>query len=452
LSANWRSPALVLTGAAAILALGLGLRQSFALFLPANADLGWARGDFSFALAVSTLVWGLAQPFFGAWADQKGAGRVVAVGGLLFAAGLGSMPLATTPLALTLSAGLMVGLGLGATGFGVILGVVGRAFAPERRSAALGIASSGASFGQFLALPLGPLLTSALGWQATLLVLAGIALATVPLALAMVEPRPPVAAPANRLSLVETLREARAHAGFRYLTAGFFVSGAQIAFILGHLPAYLLEVRMTPGVGATALALIGASSIAGCVVTGYLGARQSRKVLLAGIHVLRALLVALFLGLPVSPATVYLFAAGIGFLWLGTVPLASGLVLQLLGARFACTLLGVLFLAYQLGGFVGMWLGGHSLGVGGSYDPVWAGGMALGVVAAILHLPIDEPPLEQAGAGEVSRRGRHAVPLWIGLAILCPVLVLLALRGYYAPSVLIDFANIKLCALAAVPA
>jgi predicted MFS family arabinose efflux permease len=452
LSANWRNPALVLACAAIVLALGLGIRQSFGLFLPADADLGWKRNDFAFAIGVSTLVWGLAQPLFGAWADRSGAGRVVAAGGLLFAAGLGSMPLAATPLALTLSAGLMVGLGLAATGFGVILGVVGRAFGPERRSVALGIASSGASFGQFLALPLGPLLTSALGWQATLLVLAGIALATVPLALAMVERRASEAAPGDRRSLAETLRQARDHTGFRYLTAGFLVSGAQIAFILGHLPAYLLELRMTPAVGATALALIGVFSVAGCVVSGYLGERLSKKVLLSCIHVLRALLVALFLGFPVSPPTVYLFAAGIGFLWLGTVPLASGLLLHLFGARFACTLLGVLFLAYQLGGFAGMWLGGHSVGATSSFAPVWAGGMALGVVAALLNLLIDERPLAPAGTGEVRAGSRHAAPWWIGLAVLCPVLALLALRGYYAPSVLIDFANIKLCAHAAVTA
>jgi len=452
LSTNWRTPALVLACAAIVLALGLGIRQSFGLFLPANVDPGWTRSDFAFAIGVSTLVWGLAQPLFGAWADRNGAGRVVALGGLLFAAGLGSMPLAATPVALTLSAGLMVGLGLAATGFGVILGVVGRAFAPERRAVALGIASAGASFGQFLALPLGPLLTSALGWQATLLVLAGIALAIVPLASAMAQRPTSAPAPGDKLSLADTLRQARAHAGFRYLTAGFFVSGAQISFILGHLPAYLLEVQMTPAVGATALALIGLFSIAGCTLSGYLGGRFSKRVLLSGIHVLRALLVALFLGLPVSPPTVYLFAAGIGFLWLGTVPLASALVLHLFGARFACTLLGVLFLAYQLGGFAGMWLGGHSLGATSSYDPVWAGGMALGVVAALLNLLIDERPLAHAGPGGVRVGSRRAASWWIGLAIVCPVLALLALRGYYAPSVLIDFANIKLCALVAVTA
>ena len=450
LPANWRTPALALACGAIILALGLGIRQSFGLFLPTSAELGWGRSHFSFAMALSNLIWGLTQPFFGAWADKKGAGRVVVVSGLLFAGGLGLMPLATTPLALYLSAGLLVGLGLAGTSFGVILGVVGRAFAPERRSLALGIASAGGSFGQFLALPLGPLLTSALGWQTTLLVLAGIVLVTVPLAAAMVEQRPPMAAPGIRHALAEALRDARADAGFRYLTAGFFVSGSQMVFILGHLPAYLLDVRMTPTVGATALALIGLFSIAGCIVAGYLGGRLSKKYLLSGIHVLRAVLVALFLGAPVSPLTACLFAAGIGFLWLGTVPLASGLVVQRFGARFACTLLGILFLAYQLGGLVGMWLGGHSLDATGSYDPLWVGGMALGVIAAILNLAIDERPVEHADAAGASARGWHAAPWWVGLAILCPVLAMLALRGYYAPSVLIDFANVKLCALAAV--
>jgi MFS family permease len=449
LPANWRTPVLVLACGAIILALGLGIRQSFSLFLPTSAELGWGRSHFSFAMALSNLIWGLAQPFFGAWADKKGAGRVVVVSGLLFAGGLGLMPLATTPLMLHLSAGLMMGLGLGGMSFGVILGVVSRAFPPERRSLVLGIACSGGSFGQFLMLPSGPLLISALGWQTMLLVLAGTILATVPLAVAMVERRSAVAAVGTQHSLAEALREAGAHAGFRYLTAGFFVSGAQVAFILGHLPAYLSDVRMTSSVGATALALIGLFNIAGCVVAGYLGGRVSKKYLLSGIHVLRAVLVALFLGLPVSPLTVYLFAAGIGFLWLGTVPLTSGLVAQIFGVRFACTLFGIVFLAYQLGGFVGMWLGGHSFDATGSYDPMWVGGMALGVIAAILALPIDERPVAHAGAAGVTVPGGRATRWWVALAIICPVLTVLALRGYHTPSVLIDFANIKLCVLAA---
>jgi predicted MFS family arabinose efflux permease len=316
---------------------------------------------------------------------------------LLFASGLALMPFSTTPLMLDVSAGLMVGLGLSGVSFGVILGVVGRAFPPERRSLALGIASSGGSFGQFLMLPFGQLLISTLGWQTALLVLAGIIMATVPLAVAMMEGRRPVATGVQQ-SLNQALREAGAHSGFWYLTAGFFVCGFQVAFISVHLPAYLLDVKMTPAVGATALALIGLFNIAGSFFAGYLGGRFSKKHLLSGIYILRAVIIALFLVLPVSPMTVYLFAAGIGFLWLGTVPLTNGLVAQIFGVRFVSMLFGIVFLSHQIGSFIGVWLGGYLFDATGSYHLVWIGSIALGVIAAILNLPIDERPVERMEA------------------------------------------------------
>jgi len=397
-TANWRTPVLVLVCGAIILTLGLGIRASFGLFLqPMSTDLGWGRSHFSFAMALSNLIWGLAQPFFGAWADKKGAGRVVAVSALLYAGGLALMPFSTTPLMLDASAGLMVGLGLSGVSFGVILGVVGRAFPPERRSLALGIASSGGSFGQFLMLPFGQLLISTLGWQTALLILAGTIMATVPLAAAMMEGRRPVATGAQQ-SLNQALREAGAHSGFWYLTAGFFVCGFQVAFISVHLPAYLVDVRMTPAVGATALALIGLFNIAGSFVAGYLGGRFSKKYLLSGIYILRAVIIALFLVLPVTPLTVYLFAAGIGFLWLGTVPLTNGLVAQIFGVRFVSMLFGIVFLSHQIGSFAGVWLGGYLFDATGSYNLVWIGSIALGVIAAILNLPIDERPVERMEA------------------------------------------------------
>jgi len=397
-TANWRTPVLVLVCGAIILTLGLGIRASFGLFLqPMSTDLGWGRSHFSFAMALSNLIWGLAQPFFGAWADKQGAGRVVVVSGLLYAGGLALMPFSTTPLMLDASAGLMVGLGLSGVSFGVILGVVGRAFPPERRSLALGIASSGGSFGQFLMLPFGQLLISTLGWQTALLVLAGTIMATVPLAAAMMEGRRPVATGAQQ-SLNQALREAGGHSGFWYLTAGFFVCGFQVAFISVHLPAYLVDVKMTPAVGAMALALIGLFNIAGSFVAGYLGGRFSKKYLLSGIYILRAVIIALFLVLPVTPLTVYLFAAGIGFLWLGTVPLTNGLVAQIFGVRFVSMLFGIVFLSHQIGSFAGVWLGGYLFDATGSYNLVWIGSIALGVIAAILNLPIDERPVERMEA------------------------------------------------------
>ena len=397
LTAHWRTPALVLICGAMILVLSLGIRQSYSLFAqPMSVDLAWGRGNFTFAMALSNLIWGLAQPFFGAWADRKGAGRVVAVSGLLFAGGLALMPLATTPLMLDLSAGLLVGLGLSGVTFAVILGAVGRAFPPERRSLALGIASSGGAFGQFLMLPFGEILISAVGWQSALLVLAGTVLASVPLAAAMVERQRPLHADATPPSLRETLRRACAHTGFRYLTAGFFVCGFQVAFILGQLPAYLLDVKMAPIVGVSALALTGLFNIAGPIVSGYLGGRLSKKYLLSGIYILRALIVTMFLGLPVSPLTACVFAAGAGFLWLSTVPLTCGLIAQIFGVRFVSALFGIVFLSYQLGNIAGMWLAGHSLEPGGSYDLVWFGGIASGVIAAMLNVLIDERPLQGA--------------------------------------------------------
>ena len=400
LSSNWRTPTLVLICAGIILTLALGTRQTFGLFLqPMSSELGWGRGHYSFALALSNLIWGIAQPFFGAWADKRGAGRVVAVCGLLYAAGLALMPFSTTPLMLDLSAGLLIGLGLSGVSFGIILGVVGRAFPPERRSFALGIASSGGSFGQFLMLPFGQLLISSFGWQVALMALAGTILATVPLATAMVEARRPAAQDAAKTqSLSSALREAGRHVGFWYLTAGFFVCGFQVAFISVHLPAYLLDVKMSPAVGATALALIGLFNIGGSFAAGYLGGRFSKKYLLSSIYFLRAGIVGLFVLFPVTPLSVYLFAAGIGFLWLGTVPLTNGLVGQIFGVRYVSTLFGIVFFSHQVGSFTGVWLGGYLFDATGSYTVVWVASIALAVLAGIINLPIDERPIERLSA------------------------------------------------------
>jgi predicted MFS family arabinose efflux permease len=319
---------------------------------------------------------------------------VVATSGVLYAIGLALMPFSNTPMLLNLSAGLLIGLGLSGVSFGVILGVVGRAFPAERRSFALGIASSGGSFGQFLMLPLGQLLISSFGWQIALLALAGIILATVPLAVAMMEARQPAAASDNKpQSLSTALREASRHAGFWYLTAGFFVCGFQVAFISVHLPAYLLDLKLSPSVGATALALIGLFNIAGSFAAGYLGGRYSKKYLLSSIYLLRAGIIALFLLLPVTPMSVYLFAGVIGFLWLGTVPLTNGLVGQIFGVRYVSTLFGIVFFSHQLGSFTGVWLGGRLFDATGSYTSIWIASIALGVLAAIINLPIDERPL-----------------------------------------------------------
>lgn len=394
---SWRTPTVVLVCAAIILTLALGTRQTFGLFLqPMSTELGWGRNNYSFALALSNLIWGMAQPFFGAWADKQGSGRVVAISGLLYALGLVLMPFSTTPLMLDFSAGLLIGLGISGVSFGIILGVVGRAFPPERRSFALGIASSGGSFGQFLMVPFGAWLIGQLDWKHALMVLAGTVLATVPLAVAMMERRRTAGGSSVETkpqSLSAALREASRHTGFWYLTAGFFVCGFQVAFISIHLPVYLRDLNLSLSVAGWALALIGLFNIFGSFAAGYLGGRYSKKYLLSSIYILRAVIIALFLLAPVSPMSVYLFAAGIGFLWLGTVPLTNGLVGQIFGVRYVSTLFGIVFLSHQVGSFLGVWLGGYLFDLTGSYTLVWIGSIALGVAAALLNLPIDERPV-----------------------------------------------------------
>ena len=402
---SWRTPTVVLVCGAVILTLALGVRQTFGLFLqPMSVELGWGRGHYSFALALSNLIWGLAQPCFGAWADKPGSGRVVAFSGLLYAAGLALMPFSTTPLMLDFSAGLLIGLGISGVSFGIILGVVGRAFPPERRSVALGIASAGGSFGQFLMVPFGAWLIGAIDWKHALLVLAGVILATVPLAVAMVEAPKAArssnagAADARPQSLSSALREAGKHSGFWYLTAGFFVCGFQIAFISIHLPVYLRDLNLPLTVAGWALALIGLFNIFGSFTAGYLGARFSKKYVLSSIYFLRAAVIGTFLLLPVSPLSVYLFAAGIGFLWLGTVPLTNGLVGQIFGVRYVSTLFGIVFLSHQVGSFLGVWLGGYLFDLTGSYAPVWIGTIVLSLLAGVLNLPIDERPVARLSA------------------------------------------------------
>jgi len=399
---SWRTPTVVLVCGAIILTLALGVRQTFGLFLqPMSAELGWGRGHYSFALALSNLIWGLAQPCFGAWADKQGSGRVVAFSGLLYAAGLALMPMSTTPLMLDFSAGLLIGLGISGVSFGIILGVVGRAFPPERRSTALGIASAGGSFGQFLMVPFGAWLIGSIDWKHALLVLAGVILATVPLAAVMAEARNPGRSrgdAASPQSLGAALREAGKHSGFWYLTAGFFVCGFQVAFISIHLPVYLRDLNLPLTVAGWALALIGLFNILGSFTAGYLGARFSKKRVLSSIYFLRAVVIGMFLMLPVSPLSVYLFAAGIGFLWLGTVPLTNGLVGQIFGVRYVSTLFGIVFLSHQVGSFLGVWLGGYLFDLTGSYAPVWIGTIVLSLLAGALNLPIDERPIARLSA------------------------------------------------------
>ena len=397
-STNWRTPAIVLTCGALILTLSMGVRQSMGLFLPPmTLEFGWGRSTFAFALALSNLIWGAFQPVFGAVADRHGAGKVVAGCTLLYAAALALIPFSSSGLLLDFSAGVMMGLGLCGVTFGVILGVLGRAYPNERRSFALGVASAGGSFGQFVMLPFTQQLIAALGWKGALFALAATLLVIVPLSAALVE-RPVAAGAQAQQSLGAALREAGSHAGFLYLTAGFFVCGFQVAFIQVHLPAFLLDNGLAASVGAAALALIGLFNIAGSFLAGWLGGRWSKKYLLSAIYFARAVVIGVFLLLPITPLSVYLFAAGIGFLWLGTVPLTNGLVAQIFGVRYLATLFGIVFFSHQVGSFLGVWLGGYLFDLTGAYTPVWIGAIVLALLAAIVNLPIDERPVRRVAS------------------------------------------------------
>ena len=392
---SWRTPAVVLACGGLILMLALGTRQSFGLFLrPMSMDLGWGREAFSFAIALQNLVWGCAMPFAGAIADRYGGGRVVAAGGLAYGAGLLAMAYSTTPLGFNLAAGLLVGLGLSCTGFGVVLAVVARAFPPEKRSVAVGIAGACGSFGQFAMLPWAQGLISDFGWLNALLAFAFLALIMVPLGAALAGRN--AAEDESTQSIGAALREAVAHRGFWLLTASFFVCGFQTIFVMTHLPAYLVDRGLTPAQGMTALAVIGLFNILGSYGCGALGGRYSKRLLLAWIYAIRAVAIGVFIAAPLTAAGTYLFAAVLGLTWLGTVPLTNSLVGQIFGVKFLSTLFSISFLGHQLGAFIGAWAGGAVYDITGSYQPVWLAAIALSVLAAALCVPINERALRPA--------------------------------------------------------
>lgn len=392
MSSLQRTSIWVMVGASLILALSLGTRHGFGLFLtPMSADFGWGRGVFAFAIALQNLIWGIAQPFTGALADRFGAQRAIIVGGVLYAAGLVLMGLADSPLSLSLSAGLLIGIGLSGTSFSVILGVVGRAVPVEKRSMAMGIAAAAGSFGQFAMLPGTLGLIGWLGWSAALITLGIMVALIVPLA-AMVKDRPPVSQGPQQ-TLGEALREACSHSGFWLLALGFFVCGFQVVFIGVHLPAYLVDQHLPAIVGTTVLALVGLFNVFGTYIAGWLGGRRSKPRLLSALYLARGVVIALFISVPLTIWTAYAFGIAMGLLWLSTVPLTNGTVATLFGVRNLSMLGGIVFLFHQLGSFMGGWLGGYLYDHTGSYDLVWQISILLSVVAAALNWPVREQPV-----------------------------------------------------------
>lgn len=391
-----KRPWTIILCGAAIVTLAMGIRQSFGLFLPQmSMALDISRGSFGLALALQNLLFGLVQPLVGAIADKNGAGRVIFFGSLLYVAGLIGAALATNAIGLHLSFGIAIGMALSATTFVVILGVVGRVVPEERRSLSFGIVTAGGSLGQFLVVPAGQMLLAELGYRLALVALAGLVALCLPLALGLAGRPSATASNAPQQRLSEALGEAAGHSGYWLLNAGFFVCGFHIAFIATHFPAYLNDRGLGLEIGATALALVGLFNIFGSYFFGLSGDRMRKKWVLSALYGARGIVLSLFLIMPLSSVSALTFAAAMGFLWLGTVPLTSGLVGQIFGTRYLSTLYGIVFLSHQVGSFFGAWAAGYVYDQFGSYDAAWAASIILALMATAIHLPIKDVPVNR---------------------------------------------------------
>jgi MFS family permease len=399
---TWRSTAFVVGCGCLIALITYGLRTSFGLFAaPISEGRDWSPEVFALAIAIQNLVWGIGQPFAGAVADRYGSARILAAGGVVYAAGVALMAVSPTPLAFNLTAGVLVGLGLSGASFTIVIAALGRLVPEDKSSQAMGLATAAGSLGQFIFAPLGQAFLTDYGWQTTLLLLAGSMVVVPALAMALKGGGGGRGVKEPALPARDAVRRAFGHGSYLLLVAGFFVCGFHVAFITTHLPAHIADVAghshggmhtAGPAVAAWALALIGLFNIVGSYGSGVLGARHSKRQLLAGIYLSRAAVIALFITLPPTPTVVLVFAAAMGVLWLSTVPLTSGLVAVMFGTGNLGTLFGIVFLSHQIGAFLGVWLGGLAFEQTGSFLPIWWAGIALAIIAAGLHWPIVERP------------------------------------------------------------
>jgi MFS family permease len=392
-----RTPMMVLVCGCLIMCISFGIRAGFGLFMqPISLEHGWGREVFSFSIALQNLMWGALGAVAGGFADRYGPGRVLAIGAICYILGLVGLAVIDVPWLLHLNSGLLLGGALGGTSFGIILAIIGRTVAPERRSLYLGIGTAAGSSGQFFLLPITQQLIASLEWQNALFALAGLAALILPLTLALAG-RPDAGSQSTQ-SLGESLREAVREKGFHLLFWGYFVCGFHIAMLTVHLPSFVTDQGLKAEHGTTALALIGLFNIVGTFGAGYLGGRFSKKYLLSTIYLIRGFLIAMLVFLPLTPVTLYVFAVGIGLLWLGTVPLTNGLVGQIFGMRYAAMLASIVFFGHQIGSFIGVWLAGYLYDTAGSYNGAFMISIGLGVFAAIVNLPVNETPLAERRA------------------------------------------------------
>lgn len=390
---QWRTPLIVIIAGCLISVIGFGIRSSFGLFLePMTAAQNWSRETFGLAMALQNLFWGLGLPIAGMLADKWGSSRVIIGGAVAYFAGVYGMALSDSHALLYLTGGVLSGLGIAFSAFTLAMASMVRVVGPERRSFVLGVGTAAGSVGQVLFSPIGQGFINSFGWQQALIILSFFVLILIPLAW-MLPHGAPGSQTQDEQSLQAALREALLHRGFVLLTLGFFVCGFHVAFITVHFPAYVRDIGLDPNIGAYSLALIGLFNIGGSLLSGIAGQRFSMKFSLSFIYTARAVAITALLLLPKTPLVVLGFAAVMGLLWLSTVPLTTGIVAQVFGTRYMGTLFGIVFLSHQIGSFLGVWLGGKLYDSSGSYDSMWVAGIMLGLLAALLHLPINETPV-----------------------------------------------------------
>jgi len=399
--ARIKLPYVILAAGGMVVLLAMGLRASLGLYLkPMSIDLNWGREIFALAMALQNLFWGAFQPFAAAAAEKWGTGRIIAMGGLMYASGLYLMSVSSDPLVFHLSAGLLIGMAQSGCALAVVLGAVARVLPEERRSFGLGLVTAAGAAGQFTVVPLGQVFLSQFGWSQSYVLLALMAMVIVVCAVFIRST--PHKAPAKAgdrpvdLGMADMIRLASRHRGFWLLTAGFFVCGFHVAFIGVHMPAYLSDRGMPAETGAISLALIGLFNVVGSLLAGFLGGRWSKKYLLSALYTLRSLAILVFIMVPVSFESVMIFSAVMGILWLSTVPLTSGLVAQMFGTRYMGTLFSIVFFSHQIGSFLGVWLGGRFYDLYQTYDPIWWAGIVIGLLSALLHWPINERTVPEA--------------------------------------------------------
>ena len=402
-SPNSRAPLLIILCGCAIACLTFGPRATSGLFLAPISDTnGWSRDVFAMSFAVQNLLWGVFQPVAGGIADRFGARRVLAAGGLFYAAGLALMPYSTEPGAMHVSAGVLIGLALSGASFSIVIGAFGKLLPENWRLMGFGFATAAGSFGQFLFTPLASALISSVGWQTTVTIFAGLMLLVLPLSLALATPKSNSAS--AELGADQSVREALAEAfrtpSYWLLLTGFFTCGFHLAFITMHLPPFLLDNGMPVWVGGWTLALVGLFNIVGSLSSGALSGRLPKRHILAGIYFARAVLISVFILLPVTPVTALGFGAVIGLLWLSTIPPTSGLVATMFGPRYMTMLYGVVFLSHQIGAFLGAWLGGVIYRTYGNYDLIWQVSIALSIMSGLVNLPIRERPVTRLQPAE----------------------------------------------------